>query len=114
MKKECLTCADVGVGDSLRIVSQSSYVKDAGSVSTVVSKEGFMNSAGNGMVVPYKISQEVPPRSGLNVERRPRSTIGNASVHRRWLWHLRACFNVRWKRSTRPLLAGWYGVVRIR
>jgi hypothetical protein len=42
----------------------------------------------------------------------PSRTIGIASVHRWCAWHMIAVFSFLRKRSTRPLAAGWYKVVR--
>ena len=41
----------------------------------------------------------------------PRRIIGNASVHGIFLWNIMAALRVRCSRSTKPLAAGWYGVV---
>ena len=58
-------------------------------------------------------SATVHCRSSLKADRRPRRINGNFSVHLTCWWHFRDCFKERWKRSTRPLLIEWYGVVRI-
>jgi hypothetical protein len=42
----------------------------------------------------------------------PRRTKGSASVQCWSAWHMMAAFSVRWKRSTSPLAAGWWAVVR--
>ena len=44
--------------------------------------------------------------------RMPNSTSGSALVHE-VSWHLRAAFRRRCSLSTKPLLMGWYAVVRI-
>ena len=41
----------------------------------------------------------------------PRRTSGRASVHFSSAWHMMAAFSVWCRRSTRPLAAGWWGVV---
>jgi hypothetical protein len=52
--------------------------------------------------------------SSLNAMRIPRRTRGSASVsvHCQSAWHMMAAFSVRWKRSTTPLAAGCWVVVR--
>lgn len=72
------------------------------------------NSAGRDSVVPYNISPQVSPKSSLNVEGRPKSTMSRDYVHRVGLWHFKACLRVQWERSTKTLLAGWYGDVMMR
>ena len=43
----------------------------------------------------------------------PRSTKGNALVQAEFFERIRSeVLNVRWKRSVRPLVWGWYAVVR--
>jgi hypothetical protein len=51
-------------------------------------------------------------RSALNDVRMPRSITGSVSVHRWSVWHMMAAFSVRWKRSTSPLAAEWWEIVR--
>ena len=72
-----------------------------------------MNSEGKRMVDPYTSSAEEHPMSSFIDDLSPKRTSGSASVQRGVRWHFMACFSERWKRSTMPLLAGWYGYVRV-
>jgi hypothetical protein len=81
------------------------WAGSAGSAAGVSSSPGIRRGS------PYTSSATDPPRSVLYDVQIPRRTSGSASVHCWSAWHMTAAFRVRWKRSTKPLAAGWWAVV---
>jgi hypothetical protein len=61
---------------------------------------------------PYTSSATDVCRSYLYAVRITRRKKESSSVHCWSAWHMMAAFSVRWKRSTSPLAAGWWAVVR--
>jgi hypothetical protein len=87
----------------------SSVMRCAGFTGSAV---GVSSSLGIFKGSPYTSSATDACRFSLKAVLIPRRTRGSASVHCWSASQMMAAFRVRCKRSTSPLAAGWWAVVR--
>lgn len=73
--------------------------------------KGTNNSPGMRIGSPYTSSAGVACRSSFQTALSPSKTAGKAS-NQVSLWHSSAALSCLCRRSTKPLEAGWYGVVQ--